>query len=29
MAAEAKQIHDYPHGRVPRPVRERQVLELA
>jgi AcrR family transcriptional regulator len=29
VAAEAKQIHDYPHGRVPRPVRERQVLELA
>ena len=29
MAAAAPQVEDFKHGRVPRPVRERQLLELA
>jgi AcrR family transcriptional regulator len=29
MAASALQVADFPHGRVPRVVRERQLLELA
>ena len=29
MAAEAQQVKDFKHGRVPRPVRERQLVELA
>ncbi len=29
MAAAAPQVQDFKHGRVPRPVRERQLLELA
>jgi AcrR family transcriptional regulator len=29
VAAAAPQVEDFKHGRVPRPVRERQVLELA
>ena len=29
MATAAQQVQDFKHGRVPRPVRERQLLELA
>ena len=29
MASAAPQVEDFKHGRVPRPVRERQLLELA
>ena len=29
MASAAQQVQDFKHGRVPRPVRERQLLELA
>ena len=29
MAAAAQQVKDFKHGQVPRPVRERQLLELA
>ena len=29
MASAAQQVEDFKHGRVPRPVRERQLLELA
>ena len=29
MAPAAQQVEDFKHGRVPRPVRERQLLELA